>query len=165
MTHMIEPVVDSSSHQKALRRIERLWDAKPASRKERELDALATLVDAYERRVFPIEHLSPSEAIIARCEQLGWSRRELEPLIGSRARVSEVLTGRRQLTLPMIRGIHRAMNIPAEILISGPQPAQLTPRRRRASDSNRKVGPSVARAAQQRVAPDGRARVRSPARR
>jgi HTH-type transcriptional regulator/antitoxin HigA len=159
---MIEPIVDESSHQKALRRIEKLWDAKPGSREARELDALATLVDAYERRAFPIEQLSPVEAITARCEQLGWSRKELEPLIGSRARVSEVLTGRRPLTLPMIRGIHRAMNIPAELLISVSRPA---PTRRGARSPERKLGPSLARAAQQRVAPDGRARVRSPARR
>jgi HTH-type transcriptional regulator/antitoxin HigA len=159
---MIEPVVDASSHQKALRRIEKLWDAKPGSHEERELDALATLVDAYERRAFPIEQLSAIEAITTRCEQLGWSRKELEPLIGSRARVSEVLTGRRSLTLPMIRGIHRAMSIPAEILISASRPAQGTPARRRARSSGKKLGPSVARAAQQRVAPDGRARMRSP---
>jgi HTH-type transcriptional regulator/antitoxin HigA len=162
---MIEPVVDASSHQKALRRIEKLWDAKPGSREECELDALATLVDAYERRAFPIEQLSPIEAITARCEQLGWSRKELEPLIGTRARVSEVLTGRRPLTLAMIRGIHTAMNIPAEILISPSRSAQGTRARRGARSSDRKLGPSVARAAQQRVAPDGRARVRSPARR
>ena len=162
---MIEPIVDESSHRKALRRIERLWSAKPGSREERELDALATLVDTYERRAFPIEQLSPIEAITARCEQLGWSRKELEPLIGSRARVSEVLTGRRPLTLPMIRGIHRTMGIPAEILISASRSAQRTPARRGARSSKKKLGPSVARAAQQRVAPDERARVRSPARR
>jgi HTH-type transcriptional regulator / antitoxin HigA len=162
---MIEPVVDSSSHQKALRRVEKLWDAKPGSREERELDALATLVDAYERRAFPIEQLSPVEAIAARCEQLGWSRKELEPFIGSRARVSEVLMGRRSLTLPMIRGLHRALSIPAEILIAAPDPAQGGPVRRRARFAEKKVGPSIARAAQQRVAPDGRARGRSPARR
>jgi HTH-type transcriptional regulator/antitoxin HigA len=162
---MIEPVVDASSHQKALRRIEKLWDAKRGSREERELDALATLVDAYERRAFPIEQLSPIEAITARCEQLGWSRKELEPLIGSRARVSEVLTGRRSLTLPMIRGIHKAMSIPAELLISVPRSAQGAPARRGARSTERKRGPSVARATHQRVAPDGQARVRSPARR
>lgn len=161
---MIEPIVDSAAHRKALRRIEKLWDAKPGSREERELDALATLVDAYERRTFVIEPLSALEAIKVRCEQLGWSRKDLEPLIGSRARVSEVLTGKRPLTLPMIRSIHRAMSIPAEILILEPREAVATrPRtgRRRRSGS----GPSVARAAQQGVAPDGRARVRSPARR
>lgn len=161
---MIEPVVDANSHQKALRRIEKLWGAKPGSHEERELDALATLVDAYERRAFPIEQLSAIEAITARCEQLGWSRKELEPLIGSRARVSEVLTGRRLLTLPMIRGIHRAMNIPAELLISVPRSTEGLPARRGTRSPERKRGPSVARAAQQRVAPDGRARLRSPVR-
>src|SRR6188768_2470060 len=143
---MIEPVVDSITHKRALRRIEKLWGAKPGSRQERELDALATLVDAYERRAFPIRALSPIEAITLRSEQLGWSRKELEPLIGSRARVSEVLTGRRPLTLPMIRSIHRPMAIPAEILISEP-------------GKGRTVRP------QPSVAPEGGGRIRSPARR
>jgi HTH-type transcriptional regulator/antitoxin HigA len=121
---MIEPIVDSASHQKALRRIERLWDAKPGSRDERELDALATLVDAYERRAFPIHPLNPVDAIKQRCEALGLTRRQLEPLIGSRARVSEILSGRRSLTLSMIRRINRELGIPAEILISEPRAAR-----------------------------------------
>lgn len=152
---MIEPVVDQQSHQKALRRIEKLWDAQAGSREERELDALATLVDAYERRVFPIRSLSPVEAIAARCEQLGWTRKELEPLIGSRARVSEVMTGRRPLTLAMIRNVHLHMSIPAEVLISSPV-AKTVARR----------GPvaKTPRSAQQRVVPVGQARSRSPAR-
>jgi HTH-type transcriptional regulator / antitoxin HigA len=161
---MIEPVVDSVSHQKALRRIEKLWGAKPGSREERELDALATLVDVYERRAFPIEELSPIEAITVRCEQMGWSRKELEPLLGSRARVSEVLTGRRPLTLPMIRNIHRVMGIPAEILISVSRRARKASLRRSASSREKRVGPALARA-QQGVAPDGRTRMRSPVRR
>jgi HTH-type transcriptional regulator/antitoxin HigA len=161
---MIEPVVDSITHKKALRRIEKLWDAKPGSRQERELDAVATLVDAYERRAFPIDSLSPVEAITLRCEQLGWSRKELEPLIGSRARVSEVLTGRRPLTLPMIRGIHQTLGIPAEILISEPPLLRASPPRPRSKSKRGPVGRSVARAAQHGVAAGGRARIRSPAR-
>lgn len=156
---MIEPIVDPSSHQRALRRIEKLWNAKPGSREERELDALATLVDAYERRAFPIEQLSPIEAILARCGQLGWSRKELEPLIGSRARVSEVLTGRRLLTLPMIRGIHQAMGIPAEVLISTAQPKTI--RARRGPRSPERKPRASARATRQRGTPTGRARARS----
>lgn len=148
---MIEPVVNSVTHKKALRRIEKLWDAKPNSRQERELDALATLVDAYERKAFPIHALTPIEAITLRCEQVGWSRKDLEPLLGSRARVSEILTGRRPLTLPMIRSIHQALGIPAEILISELRPNQTSPPGRRGK-SQRSSGPSLARAAKRGVA-------------
>src|SRR5450432_1119456 len=159
---MIEPVVDSATHKKALRRIEKLWDAQPSSRQERELDALATLVDTYERRAFPIHPLTPIQAISLRCEQLGWSRKELEPLIGSRARVSEILTGRRPLTLPMIRSIHQALSIPAEILISEPRPPRRSPRSRQSKHRGKPVGPSVGRAAQHGVTAAGRVRARSP---
>jgi len=117
---MITPITDSKSHARALARIQSLWDATPGSEDERELDALATLVDTYEKRTFPILPPDPVAAILARSEQLSWTRRELEPLIGSRARVSEVLARKRALTLPMIRRIHIAMGIPAEILIADP---------------------------------------------
>jgi HTH-type transcriptional regulator/antitoxin HigA len=120
---MIQPITDEISHKKALRRAEQLWDAEPGSAAERELDALATLIDVYEQRRFPIEALGPLDAIKARCEYLGWTRRELEPLIGSRARVSEVLSGRRPLTLAMIRRLHEALDIPAEILIAAESPS------------------------------------------
>jgi HTH-type transcriptional regulator/antitoxin HigA len=90
---MIEPVADQESHLRALRRIEMLWNTEPGSPEERELDALATLVDAYERKCFPILPLDPVQAIKVRCEQLGWTRKDLEPILGSRARVSEVLGG------------------------------------------------------------------------
>ena len=142
--------------------IEQLWDAKPGSREERELDALATLVDAYERRAFPIKALDPLEAIQLRCQQLGWNRRQLEPLIGSRARVSEVLSGRRALTLPMIRRINESLGIPAEILIAEPRGGRAASARRGHTAKRRK--PAL-RAAQPRVAPDAGARVRSPVRR
>jgi HTH-type transcriptional regulator / antitoxin HigA len=98
--------------------------ARPSSRSS----MLSALVDAYERRAFPIQPPGPVAAIRARCEQLGWTRRELEPLIGSRARVSEIHTGRRSLTLPMIRNLHAAIGIPADVLISEAPPPR-SPRR------------------------------------
>lgn len=127
---MIEPVVDTHSHRHALRRIEELWNANPGSPEEQELDALATLVDAYERKHVPITPPDAVAAIEARCEQLGWTRKELEPLIGSRARVSEILSRRRALTLPMIRRIHSAMQIPAEVLITHSAARRQPPPRR-----------------------------------
>lgn len=117
---MIEPIVDEQSHRRALRRIEELWDAEPGTPDEQELDALATLVDAYERKQISPPPLDPIAAIQARCEQLGWTLKELEPLIGSPARVLEVIERKRSLTLPMIRRIHEAMQIPADVLIGRP---------------------------------------------
>ena len=126
---MIEPIVDQQSHSRALRRIEELWSAEPGSFEEQELDALATLVDAYERKHFPILPPDPAAAIKIRCEQLGWTRKDLEPLLGSRARVSEVLGRKRALTLTMIRKIHAAMHIPAEVLIVQTPPSGRSVRR------------------------------------
>ncbi len=127
---MIEPIVDDQGHRRALRRIEELWDADSGSPEAQELDALATLVDAYERKHVPIAPPDAIAAIEARCEQLGWTRKELEPLIGSRSRVSEVLGRKRALTLPMIRRIHSAMQIPAEVLIAQTASRRRTPPRR-----------------------------------
>ena len=135
---MLHPVTDERSHARALARIEALWDAAAGSSEERELDALATLVDAYERRTHPIAPPHPVLAIMARCEALGWSRAQLEPLIGSRARVSEVLTGKRPLTLAMIRRLHVAMAIPAEILIA--EPGRVGARKRTATHAGRPRG-------------------------
>lgn len=126
---MIEPIVDESSHKKALKRIEALWDAEVGTPEGAELDALATLVDAYERKNFPILPPDPISAIQARADQLGWSRKELESVFGSRSRVSEVLRGHRSLTLPMIRRIHSMMGIPADLLIApGPGIRSARPR-------------------------------------
>jgi HTH-type transcriptional regulator / antitoxin HigA len=125
---MLEPIVDQQSHLRALRRIEELWSAEPGSPEEQELDALATLVDAYERKQFPILPLDAIAAIRVRCEQLGWTRKDLEPLIGSRARISEVLGGKRALTLPMIRKFHATMHIPADVLIGQVPPSRRAPR-------------------------------------
>ncbi len=155
---VIEPVVDEKSHRKALRQIEQLWDAAPGSAQERHLDALATLVDAYERRTSPILPPDPVDAIAFRMEALGLTRHDIEPHIGSRARVSEVLTRKRPLTLAMIRKLHQHLGIPADILIGEPRPLRKTAAAPARSTKSR-------RAAQLSVASDGRTRARSSARR
>lgn len=91
--------------------------AKPGTDDGDELDVLATLVDAYESKHFPVESPDPIEAIKFRMDQMGLDRKDLEPFIGSRARVSEVLNGRRGLSLKMIRRLHEELDIPLEALI------------------------------------------------
>jgi HTH-type transcriptional regulator/antitoxin HigA len=91
--------------------------AKPGTDEGDELDVLATLVDAYEAEHFPMDSPDPVEAIRFRMEQLGLERKDLEPFIGSRARVSEVLNRRRGLSLKMIRALHEELDIPLEALI------------------------------------------------
>ena len=82
-----------------------------------ELDVLATLVVAYEEKHFPIDPPEPITAIEFRMEQQGLTRKDLEPMIGSRARVSEVMTGKRPLTLGMIRRLSAGLRISANVLI------------------------------------------------
>lgn len=113
----IRPIRNSGDHESALKRIEVLMSAKPGTDEGDELDVLATLIEALEARHFPIEAADPIEAIRFRMEQLGLNRRDLEPYIGSRARVSEVLNKRRGLSLKMIRALHEELNIPLEALV------------------------------------------------
>lgn len=115
---MLFPVSTEADHKRALARIDEIWDAQPGTPEHRELDALTTLVDAYEDRTCEMLPPTPIEAIRFRLEQTGKTRRDLEPHIGTRARVSEVLTGARALTLPMIRKLSRALNISADVLIA-----------------------------------------------
>lgn len=113
----IKPIRNERDHARALADLEKLWDAKPGSPEHDRMDVLATLIDAYEDEHHPILPPDPVEAIRFRMEQLGLDRKALEKSIGSRARVSEVLARRRDLSLAMIRRLHRDLGIPAEILI------------------------------------------------
>jgi HTH-type transcriptional regulator/antitoxin HigA len=114
----IQPIRTDADHAAALRRIDELMDAAPGTPAADELDVLATLVEAYEDRHFPVADPDPLAAIQFRMEQLGLTRKDLEPLLGSRGRVSEVLNGRRALSLQMIRRLHRELGIPLESLVS-----------------------------------------------
>ena len=120
MSTAIKPIHTAADHAAALAKIESLWDAKPGTANGDLLEVLATLVDAYERQTTPILPPDPVEAIMFRLEQQGKTRRELVPLLGTRARVSEVLSGARSLSLPMIRRLHRELRIPLEVLVAEP---------------------------------------------
>jgi HTH-type transcriptional regulator/antitoxin HigA len=113
----IKPIRTRKDYRAALREIERLWDADPGTPDGDRVDVLVTLIEAYEAKHYPIEPPDPIAAIEFMMEQKGLARRDLEPAIGSRGRVSEVLTKRRPLTLPMIRSLSHLLDIPAEILV------------------------------------------------
>ena len=95
----------------ALAEIERLVDAKPGTADGDRLDVLATLVEAYEQQHYPILPPDPVEAILYFMESRGLSRKDLEPYLGSRAKVSEVLNRKRQLSIEMIRRLHDGLGI------------------------------------------------------
>lgn len=114
----IKPVHTEKDHREALAEIERLWSAKAGTPAHDRLEVLAALVEDFEQKHQPVYPPDPIEAIRFRMEQLGLDRKALEPSIGSRARVSEVLTGRRKLTLQMIRRLHKQLGIPADVLLA-----------------------------------------------
>jgi len=117
----IHPIQNEEDHAAALKLIEALMSAELNSSAGAELDALATLVDAYEAKHFPIDAPTPIAAIEFYLDQNGLSRKDLEPLIGTRARVSEVMTGKRSLTLAMIRRLKEELGISADSLVDAPR--------------------------------------------
>ena len=113
----IRPIRTKADHRAALKEIERLMDAKLGTPAGDRLEILTTLVDHYESEHEPIEPPDPIEALLYHMESRGLTRRDLEPFLGSRARVAEVLNRRRQLTIDMIRKLHEGLGISAEVLI------------------------------------------------
>ena len=113
----ITPIRTEADHRAALARIDVLMDAVTGTPEADELTVLADLVEAYEAKHFSIELPTPVEAIRFRMEQAGLEPRDLEPYIGSRGKVSEVLSGKQPLTLAMIRALHKHLGIPAEVLV------------------------------------------------
>src|SRR5258708_2729849 len=113
----IKPIRGEADYERALRRVEELWNASEGSTESDELDILATLIEAYEREHYPIDLPDPIEAIKFRLEQKGQGSSALIGVIGQRTRVYEVLQGRRPLSLNMIRNLHEKFLIPAKVLI------------------------------------------------
>lgn len=119
----IKPIKTEKEYEEALKEVEHLFDAVPGTPESDRYEVLATLVEAYEDEHYPIPLPDPIEAILYYMESRGLSRADLEPFIGSRARVSEILNRRRPLTLSMIQRLHENLGIPAEALV---QPYKLT---------------------------------------
>jgi len=113
----LRPLRSEKDYEAALAQVERLWGAKASTPKGDRLDILATLIEAYEAKHYPMDPPDPIEAIKFRMEQQGLTRKDLERVLGSRTRVSEVLNRKRGLSIDMIRKLHDELHIPAEVLI------------------------------------------------
>ena len=114
----IKPIKTKKDYDKALKRIEELWGAKENTAAGDEFEILFTLVEAYEEKHYPIPPPHPIEAIRFRIEQGTINDKELTRLLGGRSRKSEILSGKRKLSLNMIRTLHKKLKIPVESLIS-----------------------------------------------
>ncbi|HEV2530285.1 transcriptional regulator [Phenylobacterium sp.] len=113
----IRPIRNDEDHAAALREIERLWGAEPGTPESDALEVLATLVDRYEDERFPLPDADPVAVIEAYMENNDLSRKDLAAVLGSASRATEVMSHRRALSIEHIRRIHRAWNIPADLLI------------------------------------------------
>jgi HTH-type transcriptional regulator/antitoxin HigA len=114
----IKPIKPERDYNFSIKRIEELWGAKKDTVQGDELDLLATLVEAYELKHFPIAPPDPIDAIKFRMEQMNMTKADLVKYIGSQSRVSEILNRKRNLTLKMIKTLYKELKIPAETLLA-----------------------------------------------
>jgi HTH-type transcriptional regulator/antitoxin HigA len=117
-----KPIRTEADYQAALAEIERLWGARLDTPEGDRLDVLATLIDAYEAEHDPVDPPDPIEAIRFRMEQQELTRKDLERLLGTRTRVSEILNRKRSLSIGMIRRLHAELGISADVLIRPTRP-------------------------------------------
>ncbi len=117
----IKPIKTDADYRATLQDIDSLMMAESDSPEGEKLDILVTLVEAYEAKHFPMDLPDPVEAIKFEMERKGLTVKDLEPMIGKRNRVYEILNHKRSLTLNMIRKLHKGLGIPAESLIKPPQ--------------------------------------------
>ena len=121
----IKPIKTNADYHAALKEIETLMMAEPDTPEGEKLDVLVTLVEAYERKHYPLDLPDPVEAIKFEMEQKGLTVKDLEPMIGKSNRVYEILNHKRSLTLKMIWRLHHELGIPAESLIKPPNQAHV----------------------------------------
>jgi len=116
----IKPIRTKTDYRAALKKIEALMSARAGSPEGERLDVMVTLIEAYERKHYPLDLPDPVEAIKFRMEQMALAPKDLVPMIGQINRVYEILNRKRPLTLQMIRRLHQKLGIPAESLIKEP---------------------------------------------
>jgi HTH-type transcriptional regulator/antitoxin HigA len=114
----IRPIKTEKDYNASIRRIEVLWGAKKDTPQGDELDLLVTLVESYEMKHYPIAPPDPVDAIKFRMEQMEMTKADLVQYLGSQSRVSEILNGKRKLTLGMIKSLYKGLRIPADILLA-----------------------------------------------
>ena len=113
----VKPIKTKKDYQRALARLETVFDAKKGSAEGDELEVLSILIEKYENDHFPIGLPDPIEAIKFRMEQLGYNQADLAKVVGLKSRASEILNKKRKLSLEMIRQLHDKLKIPTEVLI------------------------------------------------
>jgi|SRR5918999_2906990 HTH-type transcriptional regulator/antitoxin HigA len=120
----IKPIKTEADYRATLKEIESLMTAEPGTPEGERLDVLATLVEAWERKHFPLDLPDPVEAIKFAMDQRGLTVKDLEPMVGRANRVYEVLSRKRPLTLRMVWNLHKGLGIPAESLIKQPDESE-----------------------------------------
>jgi HTH-type transcriptional regulator/antitoxin HigA len=113
----INLIKTENDYNRALERVELIFDAKRGTQEGDELELLGILIDQYENEKFPIDLPDPIEAIKFRMEQMGYTQNDLAKILGFKSRASEILNRKRKLSLEMIRQLHTTLNIPTDVLI------------------------------------------------
>lgn len=113
----LKPIRSEEEYEKALQRLDELFDSEPGTKEGDELEVLALIIEDYEDKHFPIEPPHPIEAIKFRMEQMGMKQKDLGDILGHKSRASEILNNKRKLTLKMIRRISKKLNISTDVLV------------------------------------------------
>lgn len=113
----IKPIRNDDDLTNAFMRLEDIFDAQEGTLEFDELEVLVTLIEMYENKYYPIQHANPIEAIRFQMEQLNLDKKDLEPYLGVPSKISEVLNGKRKLSLTMIKKLHEGLKIPYESLM------------------------------------------------
>jgi HTH-type transcriptional regulator/antitoxin HigA len=136
----IRPIATDEDYEAALEEIRRLWSAEAGSSEAQKREVFAMLAQSYERAREPLPEAGPIEAIKFRMDQQGLSRKNLLQIFGTTARISEVLSGRRSLTLDMVRRLHFGLGIPLDWLIVQEERRKTTPPTHRGKNQRKRRG-------------------------